>query len=204
MTSPNWCPLWTPWWLLDLPWQRAPAASVRDSAFVALPRADMLDRDYTRMCAAREERTQCAQGKRARAWSKSRTRVHALPQVLVRYEKTHRSYMALTCSLLPSSASARADEGKHYLRIILSVEREQIPRIVSWRMASDTESLIWFVREFCVNECAKSRKVLQKTQRASSQADLGTVEAATDTYRWLLPSAARSECEKPRPPNISA
>jgi hypothetical protein len=40
-------------------------------------------------------------------------------KLLVRYEKTDRSYLALTMlgSPRPSSASGIADEGKHYLRI---------------------------------------------------------------------------------------
>ena len=79
---------------------RAPQHLCADRAFVgAAAEQDMLDRDYTPHVRPRgEERTQRAQGKRPRRWVVEVT--HAwftrFRKLLVRYEKTHRSYMALT------------------------------------------------------------------------------------------------------------
>jgi transposase len=71
-----------------------------DSAFVgAMAEQDMLDRDYTPHVRPRgEERTACAQGKRPRRWvvEVAHSWFTRFRKLLVRYEKTHRSYLALT------------------------------------------------------------------------------------------------------------
>jgi len=71
-----------------------------DAGFVSAAAGQhMRDRDYTPHIRPRgEERTQRAQGKRPRRWVVEVT--HAwftrFRKLLVRYEKTHRSYLALT------------------------------------------------------------------------------------------------------------
>jgi len=71
-----------------------------DAGFVgAAARQDMLDRDYIPHVRPRgEERTQRAQGKRARRWvvEVAHAWFTRFRKLLVRYEKTHRSYMALS------------------------------------------------------------------------------------------------------------
>lgn len=83
----------------------APAPRARqhlcaDAGFVgAAAEQDMLDRDYTPHVRPRgEERRQRAQGKRPRRWvvEVAHSWFTRFRKLLVRYEKTHRSYMALT------------------------------------------------------------------------------------------------------------
>lgn len=70
-----------------------------DAGFVgAAARQNMIDRDYTPHVRARgEERTQRAQGKRPRRWvvEVAHAWFTRFRKLLVRYEKTHRSYLAL-------------------------------------------------------------------------------------------------------------
>jgi putative transposase len=70
-----------------------------DAGFVgAVAKQDMLDRDYTPHVRRRgQERKQRAQGKRARRWvvEVAHSWFTRFRKLLVRYEKTHRSYMAL-------------------------------------------------------------------------------------------------------------
>ena len=64
----------------------------------ATARQDMLNRDYTPHVRPRgEERTQRAQGKRARRWvvEVAHSWFTRFRKLLVRYEKLHRSYLAL-------------------------------------------------------------------------------------------------------------
>ena len=71
-----------------------------DAGFVGAAAAqDMLDRDYTPHVRPRgEERTQRAQGKRPRRWvvEVAHSWFTRFRKLLVRYEKMHRSYLALT------------------------------------------------------------------------------------------------------------
>jgi transposase len=71
-----------------------------DAGFVgAAARQDMIDRDYTPHVRPRgEERTQRAQGKRPRRWvvEVAHSWFTRFRKLLVRYEKMHRSYMALS------------------------------------------------------------------------------------------------------------
>lgn len=65
----------------------------------ATARQDMLNRQYTPHVRPRgEERTQRAQGKRARRWvvEVAHSWFTRFRKLLVRYEKLHRSYLALT------------------------------------------------------------------------------------------------------------
>lgn len=70
-----------------------------DAAFVgATADQTMRERDYTPHVRPRgEEKTQCAKGKRARRWvvEVAHSWFTRFRKLLVRYEKTHRSYMAL-------------------------------------------------------------------------------------------------------------
>jgi transposase len=70
-----------------------------DAGFVGVAaEQQMLDRDYTPHVRPRgEERTQRAQGKRPRRWvvEVAHSWFTRFRKLLVRYEKTHRSYMAL-------------------------------------------------------------------------------------------------------------
>ena len=71
-----------------------------DAGFVgATAEQQMLDRDYTAHVRPRgEERKHTAKGKRARRWvvEVAHSWFTRFRKLLVRYEKTHRSYMALT------------------------------------------------------------------------------------------------------------
>lgn len=71
-----------------------------DAGFVgANADQNMRDRDYTPHVRPRgEEKAQCAQGKRARRWvvEVAHSWFTRFRKLLVRYEKTHRSYMALS------------------------------------------------------------------------------------------------------------
>lgn len=79
---------------------RAPQHLCADAGFVgAAARQEMLDRDYTPHVRPRgEERKERARGKRARRWvvEVAHSWFTRFRKLLVRYEKTHRSYMALT------------------------------------------------------------------------------------------------------------
>jgi transposase len=70
-----------------------------DAGFVgAVARQDMIARDYTPHVRPRgEERTERAQGKRPRRWvvEVAHSWFTRFRKLLVRYEKTHRSYFAL-------------------------------------------------------------------------------------------------------------
>ena len=70
-----------------------------DAGFVgAQARQDMIDRDYTPHVRPRgEERKQCARGQRARRWvvEVAHSWFTRFRKLLVRYEKTHRSFLAL-------------------------------------------------------------------------------------------------------------
>lgn len=71
-----------------------------DAAFVGDPaRQEMLDRDYTPHVRPRGvEKKQCAKGKRARRWvvEVAHSWFTRFRKLLVRYEKLHRSYEALS------------------------------------------------------------------------------------------------------------
>jgi transposase len=71
-----------------------------DAGFVgAAAKQDILERDYTPHVRPRgEERKHKAKGKRARRWvvEVAHSWFTRFRKLLVRYEKTHRSYMALT------------------------------------------------------------------------------------------------------------
>jgi len=70
-----------------------------DAGFTGAPaKQEMLDRDYTPHVRARgEERAQRVQGKRARRWvvEVAHSWFARFRKLLVRYEKLHRSYLAL-------------------------------------------------------------------------------------------------------------
>jgi transposase len=78
---------------------RAPQHLCADAGFVgAAAHQDMLDRHYTPHVRPRgEERKQRTQGKRARRWvvEVAHSWFTRFRKLLVRYEKTHRSYLAL-------------------------------------------------------------------------------------------------------------
>lgn len=81
---------------------RVPQHLCADRAFVgAAAEQDMLDRDYVPHVRPRgEERTQRAQGKRPRRWvvEVAHSWFARFRKLLVRYEKTHRSYLCCCCS----------------------------------------------------------------------------------------------------------
>jgi transposase len=78
----------------------APQHLCADAGFVGVPALqEMLLRDYTPHVRPRgEERTERAQGKRARRWvvEVAHSWFNRFRKLLVRYEKMHRSYVALT------------------------------------------------------------------------------------------------------------
>ncbi len=78
---------------------RAPQHLCGDAGFAGMPALnEMLAQDYTPHVRPRgEERTERAQGKRARRWvvEVAHSWFNRFRKLLVRYEKTHRSYVAL-------------------------------------------------------------------------------------------------------------
>jgi transposase len=79
---------------------RTPQHLCADAGFVGMPALnEMFAQDYTPHVRQRgEERTERAQGKRARRWVVEVTHswFNRFRKLLVRYEKTHRAYVALT------------------------------------------------------------------------------------------------------------
>lgn len=78
---------------------RAPQHLCADAGFAGVPALqEMLAQDYTpHVRARREERTERAQGRRARRWvvEVAHSWFNRFRKLLVRYEKTQRAYMAL-------------------------------------------------------------------------------------------------------------
>ena len=78
---------------------RAPQHLCADAGFVGVPALnEMFVRDYTPHVRPRgEERTERAHGKRARRWvvEVAHSWFNRFRKLLVRYEKTHRAYVAL-------------------------------------------------------------------------------------------------------------
>ena len=79
---------------------RAPQHLCADAGFVGVPALnEIYAQDYTPHVRPRgEERTERAQGKRARRWvvEVAHSWFNRFRKLLVRYEKTHRAYVALT------------------------------------------------------------------------------------------------------------
>lgn len=93
-----------------------------DAGFVgAAAKQEMLNRDYMPHVRPRgEERTQCAQGKRARRWvvEVAHSWFTRFRKLLVRYEKLHRSYLALNMLAAAIISLRRVPaKDKYYLRI---------------------------------------------------------------------------------------